>query len=429
MNRAHALLFAVALTAAPRLASAKGGEDAVDLKVVHRIKAEAFNSGKVMDHLFWITDANGPRLTNSPGYRSAADWIVRALKSWGVGNAHLEKWGRFGRGWQLDHFDASLQKPVYAPLHGQPLAWSVGTNGPVTAPVAFAPLFRKGEEDERRSIPKRRARVQKYIAEHKGQLRGKIVLLSDVREFDSPPAAIGKEPASGPPPLRYDDAKLSSLSVAPEETLRPQWSWPLEELPTDPKKRAALFANLPTEVLWDYYERLERVEDPLYAFFQAEGVVAVLTTSERGDGGVIFAEDQSDHASVKPLTVPSVVLAPEPYNRLVRLSEHKVATEVALDVRVKFDDSQPDGFNVVAELPGKKKRDEVVMLGGHLDSWHTGTGATDNGAGSAVALEAFRILRRSTCPWIARCASACGAAKRRACTARAATCSSTSAIR
>ena len=107
-----------------------------------------------MDHLFWLTDANGPRLTNSPGFRTAAEWALKALKSWGASNAHLEKWGSFGRGWSLTRFSLSLVKPMYTPLHGTPKAWSGGTNGKVTAELVYAPLFTKSDAEERYSIPK-----------------------------------------------------------------------------------------------------------------------------------------------------------------------------------------------------------------------------------------------------------------------------------
>ena len=162
---------------------ALAADEKPNLSVVHRIKAEAAE-GKVMDHLFWLTDANGPRLTNSPGYRKAAEWAVKNLQSWGAANAHLEKWGTFGRGWTLDRFSMNMVKPVYTPLHGAPKAWSGSTNGKVSAEIVFAPLFKKNETSERSSIPKLTAAIKKYMDEHKGALRGKIVLLSDEREFE-----------------------------------------------------------------------------------------------------------------------------------------------------------------------------------------------------------------------------------------------------
>ncbi|MCU1278688.1 MAG: peptidase, partial [bacterium] len=380
---------AVLLFAAAVQAQGGGGKESIDLKVVHRIKAEAFESGKVMDHLFWLTDANGPRLTNSPGFRTAAEWAVRSLKAWGASNPHLEKWGKFGRGWSLTRFSINLVKPIYAPLHGAPKAWSGGTQGKVTADLVFAPLFHKGEDQDRYSIPRMAAHIKRYIDENKGKLRGKIVLLTEEREFEA-----GKDPTV----MRYDDPKLTSLVAAPESALPPKVEWPLQEMPADRKKRTAMFNALPTEVLWDFFARRERTIDALYDFFKSEGVAAVLSTDERGEGGVVFAENDADWQLKAPVSIPSVVLAPEHYNRLVRLVDRKVPTQVELDVDAHFNDDAPDGYNVIAEIPGRKKRDEVVMLGGHLDSWHTGTGATDNGAGSAVVLEAFRILKALNLP-------------------------------
>ncbi len=382
-------LYAPALAAALlTVGGAALADDKPDLAVVHRIKAEAAE-GRVMDHLFWLTDANGPRLTNSPGYRAAADWAVRSLKSWGAANAHLEKWGTFGRGWAVDRFSINLVKPVWTQLHGAPMAWSGSTNGKVTAEVVFAPLFKKGDEGERYSIPKIATRIRKYIEEHKGKLRGKVVLLSDERDF---------EPRKEPTVVRLDDPKLQSMVTAPELTPRKPIEWPILELPSDPKERRALMGQLPTEILWDYFARLDRAEDTLYDFLMKEGAVAVLSTTTRGEGGVVFAESVGDWEMKAPVPLPSVTLAPEQYNRLVRLAQKKVPTQLELDLASRYTDDSPDGYNVIGELPGRKKRDEVVMLGAHLDSWHTGTGATDNGAGCAVVLEAFRILRALNLP-------------------------------
>ena len=383
------LIAAVVAVACSSVGVARAADDKPNLSVVHRIKDEAAN-GKVMDHLFWLTDANGPRLTNSPGYRKAAEWAVQSLKSWGASNAHLEKWGTFGRGWTLDRFSMNMVKPVYTPMHGAPKAWSGSTNGKVTAEIVFAPLFKKDDKSARGSIPKLQAAIKKYIDDHKGgALKGKIVLLDDEREF---------EPRKEPTIVRLDDPKLHEMVNAPELEPRKPYEWPLMEVPSDPKERRALMSSLPTEVVWDYFARQERVGDALYDFFAKEGVVAVLTNVTRGEGGVVFAESEGDWQMKAPIPIPSIVLAPEQYNRLARLAQKKVPTQLELDVASRYTDDGPDGYNVVAEIPGHKKRDEVVMLGAHLDSWHTGTGATDNGAGSAAVLEAFRILKALDVP-------------------------------
>src|SRR5450755_1051443 len=173
-------------------------QEHIDLGVVHRIKSEAFEGSKVMDTLFWLTDANGPRLTNSPGLRSAQDWAVRTLQGWGATNPRLEKWGTFGRGWSMSRFSASMVAPTYTPLLAIPKAWSGGTEGALTADVVLAPLFLPSERAEMGDLSKVSARIKKYSEEHKGQFRGKVVLLEKARELELP---------SEVPSTRYDDAK------------------------------------------------------------------------------------------------------------------------------------------------------------------------------------------------------------------------------
>jgi carboxypeptidase Q len=379
------ILVAAGLAGSPAYA-----DDHPDLLTVHKIRQEAFHNGQVMDHLFWLTDVNGPRLTGSPGFRSAADWAVKSLAAWGATKPHLETWGTFGRGWSLDRFSIDLVQPVYAPLHGVPRAWSGQTQGRVTSDIVLAPLFLKTERDERLDFAKVAARIKAYSEAQKGKLRGKIVLLSDPRDLEQP-----NQTASS----RFDDPKLSSLTTVVEPFPPQPFEWPLTKVPADPKKRNALFASLPLEVAVDYWERSRRAYDPLLDFFRAEGVLAVLTGDDRGDGGLVFAEAVGSWELKAPIPPPWVVLAPEAYNRLARLAEKHAPAKVALDLEVRFHEDSPQGFNVIAEIPGRKKRDEVVMLGGHLDSWHAGTGATDNGAGSAVVLEAFRILKALDLPF------------------------------
>jgi carboxypeptidase Q len=158
----------IVLLIALALAWPIAAEEKVDLATIHRIKEEAFKDSKVMDHLFYLTDVNGPRLTNSPGQRAAADWAVKSLKSWGIDGARLETWGKFGRGWSLSRFAMSLREPTYAPLPGIPLAWSSGTKGMVSGDAVFAPLFtaQELERSEHRDPAKLAARIQKYAAEN-----------------------------------------------------------------------------------------------------------------------------------------------------------------------------------------------------------------------------------------------------------------------
>src|SRR5437868_9437614 len=177
-------------------------QEKVDLTVVQRIKKEAFENSKVMDHLFWLTDVYGLRLTGSPGFTAAANWAVKRLKEYGVDDADTETWGKFGRSWRLTRFSISLQEPEYAPLIGFPLAWSSPTNGPVTAEPVFAPLNVTDYLDPKKTEDE----MQKYFQEQKGKLRGKIVLLNKPREVT---------PVTTAPSSRYCDKDLADKAEAP----------------------------------------------------------------------------------------------------------------------------------------------------------------------------------------------------------------------
>ena len=159
-------------------------DERADLEVVHRIRQEAIAGSQVMDHLFALTDANGPRLTGSPGFKRAAEWAAGRLKDWGVANAHVESWGRFGRGWSLERYSAQLVEPTVATLHGVPLAWSGGTKGPVTAEIVAAPLWTAPDREGGYDIAKVEERVRTYIAAQRGKLRGRIVLLDPASAED-----------------------------------------------------------------------------------------------------------------------------------------------------------------------------------------------------------------------------------------------------
>jgi carboxypeptidase Q len=365
-------------------------DDKPDLAVIHRIKAEAFRNGQVMDHLFWLSDANGPRLTASPGFRSAADWAVRTLAGWGATQPRLESWGRFGRSWTVTRYELALVSPGWTRLGGVPKAWSSGTRGPAAGALAMAPLFPEREDrDDALDLARLAARIHDYARAHKGKLRGRFVLLDARRDLTLP-----KEGE----PVRYDDKKLSEIVLAPEQAPSEPPELPLTRLPRDGKKRAALLAHLPRPLLWEFFDRRRHAYDDLWKFFKSEGVLGIFTTDDRGDGALVFTEGTGAWEASQTMPPPVVVLAPEEYDRLARLVDKKLAPKVQLDLAVAVSDKDEDGMNVVAELPGGKKRDEVVMLGAHLDSWHGGTGATDNGVGCAVMLEAFRILKALALP-------------------------------
>jgi len=383
--------FRVPLALVLGAASTAAAQETVDLAVVHRIKAEAFQSGKVMDHLFFLTDVGGPRLTASPGQRAAADWAIARLKSWGIDSARSEPWGRFGRSWQLKRFAAHQLTPTYAPLHGVPLAWSGGTRGPVTADVVLAPVFERFEDSLRADPARVAARVQEYAQQKRGKLAGRIVLIEPLRELP---------PATAAALSRFDDADLAKLAAAPEPEPLPPLEWPVTKLPDDPKERQRVLSTLPLEAAEDYWTRQTRAWDPLWTFLREEGVPAVLVNDAYGRdaGGTLFAEQAGFWRAGSPVPPPVVVLAAESYGRIARLAQQQHPVRLELEVAVEMQEEDRDAANVIAEIPGGTRADEVVMLGAHLDSWHSGTGATDNAAGCAVILEAMRILKALELP-------------------------------
>jgi hypothetical protein len=383
----------------PVYASSPGGSDGggsaksdgkPELDVVHRIKDEAYQRGQVMDLLFYLTDVNGPRLTCSPGYRSAADWAVKQLASWGTSNPHLEPWAKFGRAWSVQRFELSLVEPGYARLEGTPKAWSRGTAGPVTGTAILAPLFPdKEDRDDNLDLERLEARIKLYEQTWSGKLRGHFVLMDPARDLSLPREVD---------PARLDDKKLGDVAQAPEHMPPVPWTWPLTKMPRDPKKRAALSATVPLEVLWDFFDHRRKVYEELWKFFVNEGALGLLATDDRGEGSLVFAESTNAWDEKQTMPPTSIAMAPEDYDRLARLAEKKLPFKVRLDAAFAVSDKNEEADNVVAELPGNAKRDELVMLGAHLDSWHAGTGATDNGAGSAVMLEAMRILKALNLP-------------------------------
>ena len=347
--------------------------------VVERIRDEGMNRSQVMQTLSYLTDVIGPRLTNSPGMKRANEWTRDRLTAWGLQNAHLEAWGPFGRGWTLKRFSAEVVEPQSIPLVAYPKAWSPGTKGMLVAEVVYVDATKEEE-------------LQKY----KGRLRGKIVLTSPVREVK---AHFDAEAA------RLTEKQLLDLANAPDPATRP----PGRRGQQTPEQRAAA-AFAPKKL----------------SFFQDEGA-AMLVDPGRGDGGTIFVSGASvpqpaPSAAVTPAATPArgastagavtgarrtfrawdkdvprfapqVVLSAEHYNRLVRMIGQGEKVSMSVNLEVEFQDADLMGYNTIAEIPGGDLKDEVVMLGGHLDSWHGGTGATDNAAGVAVAMEAVRILK------------------------------------
>ena len=327
-------------------------QDKADLAIVHRIRAEAFQNSQVMEHLFYLSDANGPRVTNSTGFKSAADWVVKRLEQYGLVNVKEEPWGEFGRSWNFTHYEGHMLEPQYSPLVGFPLAWTSGTNGPVRGDAVMAVLATDAD-------------FEKY----KGQLRGKMVLTMAPRELQMSMTSLAH---------RLTEAEIAQRSLTLDPSRGPfsggRGGNPNAGPPPDPAVA-------------------RRFREHLTQFLVAEQPAVVVQYSTIADGGTVFGSSGGSYKAGEPVPPPEVVLTPEHYNRIARLLDHKIPVKLEFDIRAQMGDKAEQSFNVVGEIPGGRKKDELVMIGGHLDSWHGGTGATDNGTGSSVAIEAMRILK------------------------------------
>jgi carboxypeptidase Q len=362
------------------LAQEAARSDRPDLTFVSRVKREAFERSQVMDTLSYLTDVYGPRLTASPEFKQAADWAVERLKSYGAENARLEKWGTFGRSWALKQYSIEMLEPRYAVLDAAALAWSDVTRGSVTGEVIYAPY---GGPVQSLDPQKQQQDLDRFMAEWKGKLKGKIVLLTRPRPL---------VPSTQPTFSRYTDKELSDIAAAPEPVARLSEVLKLE-IPNDPEEERALFRKLPAGVLEQLGEDRRRIGDRRAKFLKDEGVLAALYTSPGSFDGLIFAQAAGPWKAKDTLAPPTFIVTREQYNRMVRLTEKSVPVKMRVNLAADVSPNDVDAYNVTAELPGGAKKDEVVMIGAHLDSWHSGTGATDNAAGSAVMIEVMRILK------------------------------------
>ena len=314
-----------------------------DLNAIYQIKDEGFNHSQVMDIMSYLTDVYGPRLTNSPNIKQAADWAMGKMKEWQLVNVHLEPWGPFGRGWSNERFSLQAISPRPFPLIAYAKVWTPGTNGVVTAEAVWAPI-QKAED----------------IEQYRGKLKGKFVLTAQQPEIPSRTEAQFH---------RYTDAELAEEATQPVPTAR-------------------------AEDRFARFRAMRELNEKIQKFLVEEGVALWIEPST-GDDGTVWAQSGGGRDPKAPPAPPRVAVANENYGRLVRMLEKKVPVTLQADIQNKFYDDDLNSFNIIGEIPGsdKAKADEIVMIGAHFDSWHAGTGATDNGAGSGVMLEAMRILK------------------------------------
>jgi hypothetical protein len=318
-------------------------QEKVDLETTGRIRYEGFHNSKVMDYATGLMDSIGERLTGSPNMKRANEWTRDQLTAMGLSNAHLEPWGPFGRGWANQYVNVRMTSPDLATLLAYPKAWTPGTNGVVQGKCIRAIIDDK-----------------KDFATYRGKLAGMIVILGPDVEV---------KPITEAPYKRLSDDDLAKLS----DYL----------IPGDhPPFRYA-----------DFVKRQQFIKD-LNQFFADEKVLAVIDHSRQtSGGGTVFVQSGGSYKTGETTTVPQLTMALEPWTRIARLLQQKKDVSLELNVANTFYDDDPMQYDTIAEIPGTDKKDELVMLGAHLDSWHAGTGATDNGAGTIVMMEAVRILK------------------------------------
>jgi carboxypeptidase Q len=318
-------------------------QEKVDLDMITRIRYEGFHNSKLMELASGLMDGIGPRLTGSPNMKSANEWTRDQLASFGLVNAHLEPWGPFGRGWAQEFVNVRMTSPDVAPLIAYAKAWSPGTNGVITSKCVRVNITEKKDFDK-----------------YRGKLAGLIVIFGPEPDV---------KPIAEPPYERLSEKQLTDLA---------DYQIPSEK---------------PTYRFAEFLKRTQ-FQKELNQFFTEEKVLAVVDHSRgTAGGGTVFVQSGGSYKKGETSTIPAVTVAVEQWNRIARLLAQKKNIQLELNVVNKFFDDDPMQYNTVADIPGTDKKDEVVMLGAHLDSWHAGTGATDNGAGSVVMMEAARILK------------------------------------
>jgi carboxypeptidase Q len=320
-----------------------------DPSAINKIKNEEQSNSKVMDIAFHLTDVSGPRLTASPGFMRAAEWAKNTLASWGLKNARLEPWGDFGKGWEQEKCYVAMTKPYYAPLIAYARAWTGSTNGLVKSDIVLITATDSA------------SLMQQYA----GKLKGKIVMqmMNDTLR-----------PSFDADAERFADSSLDKMAKAE---------------PRNPNRPGNAFRGN------NNFAARRAFQMALNNLFASEKPALILTMSARGTDGTVFVSSGGSYAKDQPEAPASVALSSDDYLRLQRLLQSGTPVQIEADVKTKFYTGDTKGYNVVAEIPGTDPtlKDQLVMLGGHLDSWHAGTGATDNAAGCAVMMEAVRLIK------------------------------------
>lgn len=337
-----------------------GQTENIDQNMMQKIRKEGMENSKVMDIAFHLTDASGPRLTSSPGFMRAANWAKNQLAQWGLVNTMLDPWGDFGKGWELQKSYVAMTAPWYKSLEAYPLAWTGGSNGPHSADVILIT-----------------AKDSAGLDAFKGKLAGKIIILDRTDKYN----LSFKADAS-----RYTDAQLDSMAAIQAVAQQRNNN-------NNPQDTAA--ARRRREQFRGQFGAQQAMANTLRTMALGEGALAMFSTNPRNHDGTIFVQGGGVYKITDPPNFLNIALQWEDYMTIVRLLRNGIPVKMDLDVQTKFQTTDTQGYNVIGEIPGTdpKLKDEVVMLGGHLDSWHGGTGATDNASGCMVMMEAVRILK------------------------------------
>lgn len=361
MSRTFALSVAGLFTLTLALGAQSAGP--LDPATLARIRDEAATRSKAYDHVWWLSEVYGPRVTGTPNFAKASEWAMRQFREWGLSNVHQERWA-FGQGWTIDRFSATMIEPGPAVLIGAPRNFSPSTAGTITSEVVHVKVEREAD-----------------LAQYAGRLRGKIVIMQPTRAVRM---------LEGPVILRMDDG--------------PWWTeaaTPVEAAPTPPPSAARIAAA----------RERQQLAAAIQKFLVDEGVGVLLErgsdadtstggsdltwVTQRADGGTIFPTSGGSRDPKAPKQAPSATLAVEHYNRLVRLLERGVPVRMEVNIQTTFhpEGALPNGINTIAEIPGTDLAHEVVIMGAHLDGVPYATGATDNATGSAAMMEAVRVIQ------------------------------------
>src|ERR1041385_1798001 len=320
-------------------------QEKVDLDMISKIRYEGFRNSKIMEIASGLMDQIGPRLTGSPNVKRANEWTRDKLKEFGLVNSHLEAWEPFGRGWANEYTNVRMVSPDVATLIAYSKAWTSGTDGAVRGKVMRVNI--RGPQD---------------MAKYRGKLAGKILLVGDDPEV---------KPSIEPLSERYNEKSLADIGNY--------------QIPSE--RNLQQFAQ---------FAQRARLQRQINKFFDDEQALAIIDHSRGAiGGGTVFVQQGGSYKVGQTVGTPQITLATEHWTRIARILADKKDVEMELNVKNTFYDG-PDAMtqnDTIAEIPGTDKKDEVVMLGAHLDSWHAGTGATDNGAGTIVMMEAVRILK------------------------------------